>query len=168
MGVHHQSGRRTGHTRCLFKAPIRSHSSDRLVRVPREGWVDRSGSRHEAGITLSQAQPLRGTPTSCVYHCTRKRCYTSARFKTVLRCRFSSVQFSLGLISRTSLRQVARLGAFWEQASELGDDPRAKAYSTKFLLGTGDVTTAGDVVQKYRLWEISDAFFNRVRYSRSD
>ena len=61
----------------FVKAPIRSRSSDRLVRVPREGWVDRSGSRHEAGITLSQAQPLRGTPTSCVYHSTRKLHYSS-------------------------------------------------------------------------------------------
>jgi hypothetical protein len=40
----------------LVKAPMRSRSSDRLVRIP-QGWIDRSETRHEAGITLSQTQP---------------------------------------------------------------------------------------------------------------
>ena len=78
------------------------------------------------------------------------------------------VQFRLGLIPRTELRDVARLGAFWEQARGLGEESQARAASFRFVTGTEEVVSALDVVQKYRLWEISDAFFNQVRYSRPD
>ena len=78
------------------------------------------------------------------------------------------VQFRLGLIPRTELRDVARLGAFWQQARGLGEESQARAASFRFVTGTGEVVSALDVVQKYRLWEISDAFFNQVRYSRPD
>ena len=78
------------------------------------------------------------------------------------------VQFGLGLIPRSELRDVARLGAFWEQASELDDESRAEAAATEFVTSSGEVLKPLDVVQKYRLWEISGAFFNRVRYSRPD
>jgi hypothetical protein len=78
------------------------------------------------------------------------------------------VRFSQGLIPRSELRDVARLGAFWEQASELDDESRAEAAATEFVTSSGEVLKPLDVVQKYRLWEISGAFFNRVRYSRPD
>ena len=78
------------------------------------------------------------------------------------------VQFRLGLIPRSELRDVARLGAFWEQARDLSDEPRAKAARVDFKTSSGEVVSALDVVVKYRLAEISDAFFNRVRYSRPD
>lgn len=80
----------------------------------------------------------------------------------------NQVQFSQGLIPRSELRSVARLGAFWEQASELDDETRAKAASMRFVTSSGEVVSALDVVIKYRLHEISDAFFNRVRYSKPD
>jgi hypothetical protein len=76
------------------------------------------------------------------------------------------VQFHQGLIPRTELRDVARLGAFWIQASAVDDETRAKAASTEFVTSTGEVVSALDIVQKYRLREIEGAFFNRVRYSR--
>jgi hypothetical protein len=45
----------------LVKAPIRSRSSDRLVRVPGRNQVDRSATRHSGQCqTLSQAEPRSG------------------------------------------------------------------------------------------------------------
>ena len=81
---------------------------------------------------------------------------------------FPRYNFGLGLIPRSELRSVARLGAFWEQASELDDETRAKAASMRFVTSSGEVVSALDVVIKYRLHEISDAFFNRVRYSKPE
>ncbi len=52
---------------------------------------------------------------------------------------------------------------------DLGDDElRAAAYSTKFEMGDGGIVTAGEIVGRYKLIEIHDAFFNRKRYSRPD
>lgn len=79
------------------------------------------------------------------------------------------VRYHAGLIPRTELRDVVRLGAFWEQASDLDDDDaRAEAASVKFVTSTGEEVSALDTYRKYRLWEISGAFFNRVKYERFD
>jgi hypothetical protein len=78
------------------------------------------------------------------------------------------VQFHLGLIPRHELRDVARLAAFWEQASGLGEESVARAAATEFVTSSGQILKPLDVVQKYRTWEISGALYNRVRYSRPD
>lgn len=78
------------------------------------------------------------------------------------------VRYHMGLIPRSELRDVVRLGAFWEQASDLDDDARAEAASVKFVTSTGEEVSALDTYRKYRLWEISAAFFNRVKYERFD
>lgn len=78
------------------------------------------------------------------------------------------VRCRIGLIPRHELRDVARLAAFWEQASGLGEEAESRAAATKFVTSSGQIVKPLDVVVKYRTWEISDAFFNRVRYSRPD
>ncbi len=78
------------------------------------------------------------------------------------------VRYHMGLIPRSELRDVVRLGAFWEQASGLDDESRGIAASRKFITSTGEEVSALDTYRKYRLWEISGAFFNRVRYERFD
>ena len=78
------------------------------------------------------------------------------------------VQFHIGLIPRHELRDVARLCAFWEQARGLGEESVSRAAATEFVASSGEIVKPLDVVQKYRTWEISDALFNRVRYSRPD
>lgn len=78
------------------------------------------------------------------------------------------VRYHTGLIPRSELRDVVRLGAFWLQASDLDDESRTIAASRKFITSTGEEVSALDTYRMYRLWEISGAFFNRVRYERFD
>ena len=78
------------------------------------------------------------------------------------------VQFHIGLIPRHELRDVARLAAFWEQARGLGEESVSRAAATEFVASSGEIVKPLDVVQKYRTWEISNALFNQVRYSRPD
>jgi hypothetical protein len=78
------------------------------------------------------------------------------------------VQFGVGLIPRSELRDVVRIGAAWFQSIEAGESVRDDMYRTKFLLGTGEVVTTKQVLDRYRLNDIYDAFFSRVRYSRPD
>jgi hypothetical protein len=61
-----------------------------------------------------------------------------------------------------------RIGAAWLQSIEAGESVRDEMYRTEFVLGTGEVVTTKQVLDRYRLHEIYDAFFNRVRYSRPD
>ena len=73
------------------------------------------------------------------------------------------------MLPRTEIREVTRIGAYCFQVADLGDDElRAAAYSTKFEMGNGEIVTAGEIVGRYKLIEIYDAFFNRKRYSRPD
>jgi hypothetical protein len=48
------------------------------------------------------------------------------------------------------------------------DETRAKAAGQRFVTPSGEVVSALGAVQKFRLHEIEDAFFNRARYSRPE
>ncbi len=84
------------------------------------------------------------------------------------RAKVDAIKFNAGLIPRSELRDVARIGHLWFQSIDAGETMRDQAWVTKFRLGTGEVVTTKDIVQRYRLNDIYDAFFNRRRYQRLD
>ena len=84
------------------------------------------------------------------------------------RAMLEKLQLQQGLIPRIELRDVVRIGSLWFQAIDAGEEIRDQAWSTKFLLGTCEVASAGEIVTRYKLNDIYDAFFNRKRYSRPD
>lgn len=82
---------------------------------------------------------------------------------------FTGIRPTLRAMNRIEIRDIKRIGDFYFQVSDLGDDElRAAMYSTKLEMGDGGIVTAGEISGRYKLIEICDASFNRKHYSRPD
>jgi hypothetical protein len=79
-----------------------------------------------------------------------------------------SVRYHAGLIPTSEYRDVARLYGFYLQTRNLPEDERHQAAVREFIDSGGSIVTPLDVANKYRLWEISGAWFGRQKYPRYD
>jgi hypothetical protein len=70
----------------------------------------------------------------------------------------------VGFVSRSDMRSVARIGAFYFQAKSHCASTLADARDVYFLLPDGEPVSTGDYVDRHYLEEIEPAFFNRVIY----
>jgi hypothetical protein len=75
------------------------------------------------------------------------------------------IRYGIGLIPKPEIRDVTRLHAIWLQTMNLPTKDRLEVPLREFVMTSGEVTTILDVEKKYRLSEISPAWFNKVQYS---
>jgi hypothetical protein len=80
----------------------------------------------------------------------------------------NQVRHGAGLIPTSEYRDVARLYGFFLQTRGLPEDEAQQAATREFIDSGGSVVTPLDVTMKYRLWEISGAWFGRQKYPRYD
>jgi hypothetical protein len=66
-------------------------------------------------------------------------------------------EFHVGIIPKDELRDVTRIGHFWQYLNSSGI--REDVMDVRWQLRTGEVATTREIVDRYKLWEIQKAFF---------
>lgn len=74
------------------------------------------------------------------------------------------IRYGIGLIELENLRDVTRLHAIWLQTFKMSSQVQTEVALREFVMTSGEVTTILDVEKKYRLSEISSAWFNREKF----
>jgi hypothetical protein len=63
----------------------------------------------------------------------------------------------------SDLRDTVRIGAYWSQIGEQDEALGGEPGKIIFEMSDGERVTAPEIWERYRLWEIEDAWFGRVR-----
>lgn len=74
------------------------------------------------------------------------------------------VSAHVGIIYKGDYRDIVRIGAYWAQIGFLDEARGGEPGRVLFETSGGEKVTAPEIWNKYRLWEIKDAWFGRRKY----